>query len=87
LSLGSDENPVSSDDESRNTSGSKTKSMLSRMFSFTKRNTRQTNVGTNNNTVTGMYLDEINPEQMDPDQFALYFPNVVRDVSFSFYLS
>jgi hypothetical protein len=72
----SDENPLSSDEESRLRSGSQNKSIISGMFSFMKRNPPG-----NNADSSGIYLDDLNLESMDPEKFALYFPSIGKDVS------
>jgi hypothetical protein len=65
---------MSSDDE-----GSKqmneNKSMLSGMFSMLKFNKTGTTAASGDSTASGIYLDDINVENLDPEVAALYFPN------------
>jgi len=70
---------VGSDDEnsSVNRSNSESKSMLSGMFSFMKRNPTQ-GTGTIGDTNSGIYLDDLNLE--DPEVAALYFPKFGKEV-------
>ncbi|OXA56816.1 Phosphatidate phosphatase LPIN3 [Folsomia candida] len=66
-----DQTALSSDDE-----GSKdrneNKSMLAGMFSFMNRNKSG---GGDDPNASGVYLDDLNVENMDPEVAALYFPN------------
>ncbi|CAG7732418.1 unnamed protein product, partial [Allacma fusca] len=75
-----DDNPLSSDDESSMASGRpENKSFIGGMFSVFKRHSS----GNGNNSATdstpGIYLDDLNFENMDPEVAALYFPNYGKD--------
>jgi len=53
---------------------SASKSVIQNMFSFMKRgNTHESEAG-------GIYLDDVNFENMDPKVAELYFPNLEREV-------
>lgn len=87
--LAGDDNPVSSDDENSGATGrSENKSLLGGMFSFmTKRHSSGgggTAGGANaavDSSISGIYLDDLNLDSMDPEVAALYFPNFGKDVS------
>lgn len=65
-----DNNAASSDDE--NSKDSSNKSMLANMFSFMAR-------GKQNSTEPGIYLDDLNVENLDPEMAALYLPDYRRE--------
>ena len=82
--IAGDDNVVSSDDESSAAGRPENKSLLGGMFSFmTKRHS--SGGGVNSAAVdaaSGIYLDDLNLENMDPEVAALYFPNFGKDVSY-----
>jgi hypothetical protein len=76
INLDMEDNALSSDEEGAK-DGKENKSMLAGMFSFMNRN-KSGNSASGDPNVSGIYLDEINIENMDPEVAALYFPNFHR---------
>jgi len=72
LLIGSDDVVLSSDDEGSSKDQKVAKSMLSGMFSFMNRNQKQ---DSGDPAASGIYLQDLNLENMDPAVAALYFPN------------
>lgn len=71
---------MSSDDEGGTKDGKENKSMLAGMFSFMNRNKSGNSTSGDPNS-SGIYLDDLNVENMDPEVAALYFPSFQKESS------